>query len=107
MGVGAAAMALLALVTGVVPAGVRAAAAVAAVVAGGVAGAVLDSVLGATVQERRRCADCGATTEQHRHTCGAETVRTAGVAGVGNDLVNAAATVTGAAVAAWVALRAG
>ena len=83
------------------------ASAVAAVAAGGVAGAMTDSIAGATAQERRRCLACGAATEQDPHQCGGATRIERGVAGIGNDLVNLVATITGAAVAAWAASHIG
>lgn len=77
------------------------------VVAGGLAGALADSVLGATIQARRRCEACGASTEQVRHACGGVTRTVGGAEGVGNDAVNALATAIGAVTAAWVAARMG
>lgn len=72
---------------------------------GGFAGGFGDSLLGATIQERRQCQTCGATTEQLRHTCAADslegdTVVVAGISGLGNDAVNAIATAWGGAMAA-------
>lgn len=72
---------------------------------GGVAGGLLDSILGATVQEQRSCLACGEKTEQLRHRCGGQTVCTAGVPGIDNDMVNALATALGgmlAALAWWI-----
>ena len=65
---------------------------------GGIAGGFGDSLLGATIQERRQCLDCGATTEQLRHSCDGETVCVAGISGIGNDAVNAIATAWGGAI---------
>ena len=64
----------------------------------GIAGATADSLLGATLQELRRCDACGRTCETNPHVCGAPTVLVRGIAGWSNDLVNAAATLIGAAV---------
>ncbi len=66
---------------------------------GGVIGALVDSVLGATLQELRRCASCERTCETNPHVCGTPTSLVRGVPGFSNDLVNFAATLTGAAVA--------
>jgi uncharacterized protein (TIGR00297 family) len=67
---------------------------------GGTAGGILDSILGATVQEQRTCLSCNAKTEQQRHNCGGQTVRSAGVAGLDNDAVNALAGALGGTLAA-------
>ena len=72
----------------------------AAVLVAGLAGASADSLLGATVQERRRCASCGTETEQRTHICGARTRRTGGLAWLENDAVNLLSTAVGAASAA-------
>lgn len=68
------------------------------VAAGGVAGAVFDTILGATVQERRWCAQCRAATERHVHDCGTATTRRRGWEVMDNDVVNLTSTVAGAAV---------
>jgi uncharacterized protein (TIGR00297 family) len=67
------------------------------IVAGGLAGMLIDSVLGATIQEHRWCAGCGSATERRVHSCGVGTTRVSGVRGMGNDAVNALATVSGGA----------
>jgi uncharacterized protein (TIGR00297 family) len=66
----------------------------------GVGGALVDSVLGATVQARYRCAPCGRDIETPLHHCGATCALVGGVGAVGNDVVNAAATIAAAAAAA-------
>jgi uncharacterized protein (TIGR00297 family) len=66
----------------------------------GVLGMVADSVLGATVQGRYRCPDCGVGSERRRHRCGTATIRVGGSQWVDNDLVNALATGF-AGVVAW------
>lgn len=67
---------------------------------GGVAGSLFDSLLGATVQAIYRCDDCEKETERRVHHCGAETRLLRGWRWLSNDLVNFAASVVGALVAA-------
>jgi uncharacterized protein (TIGR00297 family) len=62
----------------------------------GVIGALVDSALGATLQERRWCAQCALPTEAARHACGATTTVVGGVPGITNDVVNFLCTLTGA-----------
>lgn len=76
----------------------------AAVPLGGIVGATLDSVLGATLQALRRCDACGRTCETDPHACGDPTRLVRGLGWFTNDLVNLAATLAGAAVAATLAL---
>ena len=76
-----------------------------AIAIAGAAGALADSVLGATVQERRWCDACARGTERRVHDCGAATRQVGGVGGVDNDVVNLAATLTGALVVALLAFR--
>ncbi len=64
----------------------------------GVAGAMTDSLLGATLQAAYQCPVCGATVEHPRH-CDTGAVLVRGVPAVTNDLVNLAATGTGAVAA--------
>ncbi|HET6260951.1 MAG TPA: DUF92 domain-containing protein, partial [Chloroflexia bacterium] len=71
----------------------------AAVFVGGITGALADSFVGATVQAGYRCPLCDKPTESRVHRCGTSTRLVRGLAWVNNDLVNASATVTGAAVA--------
>lgn len=66
---------------------------------GGVMGSTVDSLLGATVQQRRRCVQCGEFTERRFHSCGGSTRRVRGVSGLNNDSVNLAATLAGAVTA--------
>jgi uncharacterized protein (TIGR00297 family) len=65
----------------------------------GIAGALTDSVLGASVQTLRYCPQCRRPTEREPHGCGANTEIVRGWSAVGNDAVNFAATLIGAAVA--------
>lgn len=67
----------------------------AAALAGGVAGSTIDSLIGATVQQRRWCDRCNASTERAIHACGATTRIVGGIAWLDNDVVNALSTVTG------------
>lgn len=72
---------------------------VGAVIAGGFAGCVADSLIGATMQARRWCDHCKEWTERRVHPCSYRTVHAGGLRWVSNDVVNAAATVIGAAAA--------
>lgn len=69
-----------------------------AVVAGGVAGMLADSLVGATIQERRWCDACGASTERSVHGCGTFTRQAGGIAGIDNDAVNLICSWVGALV---------
>ena len=60
----------------------------------------MDSLAGATVQESFWCAGCARECEGALHACGAVAERRRGIVGFGNDLVNFAATLVGAVVAA-------
>ena len=70
-----------------------------AALAGGFAGSLADSLLGATVQRQYRCAACDHLTETPAH-CDVPALPARGLAWVGNDAVNFAATLFGATVAA-------
>lgn len=70
------------------------------VAAAGMAGALVDSIAGACVQELRYCDTCARACEVDPHTCGTPTRRIRGTSFMNNDAVNAACTLTGAAVAA-------
>jgi len=70
-----------------------------AVACAGIGGAVFDSVLGASVQSKRWCPNCKRATEREPHTCGANTSPLRGFAWIGNDTVNFASTLAGAAIA--------
>jgi uncharacterized protein (TIGR00297 family) len=74
---------------------------------GGIVGSLVDSLLGATVQAAYVCPTCGVPTESRVHRCGTPTQRVRGLAFVNNDLVNLAATLTGAIVGAAVAWLSG
>jgi len=69
----------------------------------GSAAVVLDSVLGASLQGKYRCHDCGAPAETDRHRCGGTAALVRGVRWLDNDGVNALATVAAAiaAILAW------
>lgn len=69
---------------------------------GGLAGTTFDSLLGATVQAIYWCDTCGQETERKVHRCGTRTRLVRGWRWLGNDLVNFAASVVGALVAAGV-----
>ena len=63
----------------------------------GLSGAMVDSALGAWIQAMYYCPTCHKDTERHpRHSCGAETTLTRGIAWLQNDWVNAACTLSAA-----------
>ena len=103
---GAAFIATIATLLGLVRGGFADGAPLALLLAGMI-GSILDSVLGATMQARRHCDVCDALTERVVHTCGASTRHVGGVAWMDNDVVNLAATlgglVSGGALCAWLA----
>jgi uncharacterized protein (TIGR00297 family) len=92
---GAAVVAAVAAALGIAP--------FSAVCAGGVAGALLDSLLGAGAQALRWCPNCRRECETNPHHCGSPTSLRRGLAWLGNDAVNLAATLCGAAVTGWLA----
>jgi uncharacterized protein (TIGR00297 family) len=65
----------------------------------GFAGSILDSALGESVQVVYFCPSCGIETENRVHRCGTEAKRLRGIGVINNDVVNIAATLTGAIVA--------
>ena len=66
----------------------------------GVLASFLDSLMGATVQAQYWCDQCDQTTERHpTHACGTPTSHIRGWTWLGNDQVNLAASITGAAIA--------
>jgi uncharacterized protein (TIGR00297 family) len=69
--------------------------------AGGFVGSTLDSLLGATLQTRRWCDACRATTERAVHDCGAATRRAGGVPWLDNDAVNLISGLAGGLLALW------
>jgi uncharacterized protein (TIGR00297 family) len=71
-----------------------------AVALGGFVGAMTDSLLGATLQVQYRCPACGKLTERRTHCDDQPTEPARGLPWLGNDLVNALSTLTGAVVAA-------
>jgi uncharacterized membrane protein len=76
----------------------------AAIVCGiGMGGMLLDSLLGAAIQGRFYCDQCGRTSEQRVHRCGAATRRLGGIAWLTNDGVNALTSLA-ATSAGWLAL---
>lgn len=71
------------------------------VAVGAMLGAWLDTLVGAWLQCRRHCPTCHSATERRVHDCGTLTVHAGGFAWLGNDAVNALATVGGAAATWW------
>lgn len=67
---------------------------------GGIVGALVDTLVGASAQQVRFCPVCAIETEQPVHECGSPTAVRRGAAWIGNDAVNAAATVAGAVTTA-------
>lgn len=65
----------------------------------GIGGALIDSLLGATLQSLRWCPRCKRACETQPHECGEHTQPIRGLTWFGNDLVNFAATLSGAAIA--------
>jgi uncharacterized protein (TIGR00297 family) len=69
----------------------------------GFAGALADSLIGATLQALRYCSRCQRRCETDPHLCGSATSLVRGWGAIDNDVVNALATITGAAAAGWIA----
>ena len=67
----------------------------------GFAGMLADSALGAGLQGRFYCAQCGKETERSVHRCGTRSVPRGGLLWLNNDGVNALATAFGG-IAGWV-----
>lgn len=72
-------------------------------VVGGSVGALLDSLLGATVQARYWCVDCGVRTENRTHRCGSMARHAGGLRWIDNDTVNFMSSAGGAVVGALLA----
>lgn len=70
-----------------------------AIALAGVAGALVDSLAGGSLQSLRWCPTCERRCETRVHVCGTRTTELRGLAWIGNDAVNVAATLAGAAVA--------
>lgn len=68
--------------------------------AGGIGGSLMDSLLGATLQSKRWCGQCGSETERLTHTCGAMTTHKGGLRWLDNDGVNAISSLGGALLGA-------
>ncbi|MEO8193362.1 MAG: DUF92 domain-containing protein [Gemmatimonadales bacterium] len=67
-----------------------------AAIVGGFAGSLVDSIVGASIQRKRWCEQCGHGTERAVHTCGTVTMPAGGFRWLGNDLVNLVSTIGGA-----------
>lgn len=70
--------------------------AVYAAIVGGFVGSMIDSLLGAGLQARRWCKQCGRGTERAVHTCGTTTIHAGGQRWLNNDLVNLVSSFGGA-----------
>lgn len=70
--------------------------------AGGIAGAFADSLLGALLQAQYYCEHCRVFTEKKVHWCGGEAARVSGLYWFGNDAVNFASSLAGAATSALI-----
>ncbi|MDQ2890633.1 MAG: DUF92 domain-containing protein [Gemmatimonadota bacterium] len=66
-----------------------------ACLAGGICGSIADSVMGATVQERRWCDQCGEATERNIHVCGRPSRHVGGIQTLDNDVINILSTAAG------------
>lgn len=74
----------------------------------GFGGMLLDSLLGASLQGRFECPQCGVATERRRHRCGAPARAVGGWRWLDNDGVNALSTALSALAAAgawWIGSR--
>lgn len=65
----------------------------------GVAGSFFDSILGATIQERFKCAVCSLETERTVH-CNEKTIHVKGIQGFDNDFVNVLSIIAAASISA-------
>ncbi|HVD59419.1 MAG TPA: DUF92 domain-containing protein, partial [Gemmatimonadaceae bacterium] len=59
-------------------------------------GSLVDSLAGATIQRKQWCDRCQKVTERLVHTCGTITRPHGGIRWIGNDAVNAIASIAGA-----------
>ena len=71
-----------------------------AAILGGLAGSTVDSLLGAGLQAKLWCNQCGMETERQVHVCGTGTTPRGGIAWLDNDGVNALSSLAGAATGA-------
>lgn len=70
-----------------------------AAILGGITGSIVDSLAGATIQRKHWCSRCEKMTERLVHSCGTITRPHGGVRWIGNDAVNAIASIAGAIAA--------
>ncbi|MEM2872635.1 MAG: DUF92 domain-containing protein [Nitrososphaerales archaeon] len=64
---------------------------------GGIIGSITDSILGATIQRKGLCENCGKMTESSKH-CGKITKKLRGIGFVDNNVVNFSSTIIGALI---------
>ncbi|MGB9659890.1 MAG: DUF92 domain-containing protein [Nitrososphaerales archaeon] len=64
---------------------------------GGIIGSISDSILGATIQRKGLCENCGKMTESLKH-CGKITKKLRGIGFVDNNVVNFSSTIIGALI---------
>ncbi len=64
---------------------------------GGIIGSITDSILGATIQRKGLCENCGKMTESSKH-CGKITKKLRGIGFVDNNVVNFSSTVIGSLI---------
>jgi uncharacterized protein (TIGR00297 family) len=64
---------------------------------GGIVGSITDSILGATIQRKGLCENCGKITESLRH-CGKLTKKLRGIGFIDNNVVNFSSTILGAVI---------
>ncbi|WP_377888491.1 DUF92 domain-containing protein [Alkalihalobacillus sp. R86527] len=62
--------------------------------AAGILGCIIDTIIGASIQEEFYCKYCSMKTEHLEH-CGHRTIKSRGIAGINNDVVNLISSIFG------------